>query len=413
MGGGIHYVKQDIGSSLFDSSKKNINSLQFDNNDKVSSEKIIKFSSQEKITESDVSVSIKPSTCSSVFTFGKSVEPMYFIYGSKVDITSLYYSHDLISWNLVSGLDNYTFKSVTWNGSLWVAGGVVPHDCFLAYSTDGKNWTRSNTTPFDRNGNVNAITWNGSLWVAGGDGDTLLAYSNDGKNWFGSDTNLLSSDGTVYAVTWNGSLWVAGGNKVLGYSHDGKNWNASNTNPFGSTGTINAVTWNGSLWVAGGYGDTLLAYSTDGKNWDSSTTNLSNASISTIAWNGSLWVACVDSQNVSIIYSHDGQRWNSSSFVTSNVVITILWNGSYLILVTEDNLFKSTDAENWVKINTTPPVIATGLSYNYDRPNSIIFNDSTVSININENLTNVISLDIVAPAYYPEDFKNAVISIIL
>ena len=140
----------------------------------------------------------------------------------------------------------------------------------IAYSSDGITWTPviGSTSIFTTGF---CVTWNGSLFIAGGTGDgAAFATSPDGINWVAQTSPLSGCNG----VAWNGALFVgvgvgAGGSGVSAvYSSNGQAWLAAATSPFDITG--NGVAWNGHVWVAVGDGSAgSIATSTDGSTWTS------------------------------------------------------------------------------------------------------------------------------------------------
>ena len=116
--------------------------------------------------------------------------------------STMIYSSDGISWTAsASGtaIINGEVRAVAWNGRIFVAGGFKGGSgtSCLAYSTDGITWTASSNgnTIFSGGNGVTSVTWNGSLWVAGGDGTTnRYATSVDGITWTANASgNALTS----------------------------------------------------------------------------------------------------------------------------------------------------------------------------------------------------------------------------
>ena len=110
------------------------------------------------------------------------------------------YSYNGIDWILTSysvvvGLINNL--KVGWNGQIWVisnrTNGALYDGKSLHYSLDGINWLLASTT-----GNYGSLTWNGSLWIAGSLGGAI-ASSSDGINWTEGTVNIIKV-GTSFAL---------------------------------------------------------------------------------------------------------------------------------------------------------------------------------------------------------------------
>ena len=116
---------------------------------------------------------------------------------------------------------------ITWNGTLWVAVGENINKT-SAYSYNGDDWLESPDTNVFVGGSgygwavatdyylvstqtYFSITWNGSIWIAGGT-DTIV-YSRDGINWL--PTNEISNFTTCSAVTARRILPNVGLNVVV------------------------------------------------------------------------------------------------------------------------------------------------------------------------------------------------------
>ena len=89
---------------------------------------------------------------------------------------------------------------IAWNGNTWVAVGQPsgPSTAYIAYSTNGINWTGVSRTPFTQIGL--GVCWNGVRFVASGKGGNSLAYSADGINWF-KGYNGFSTQSTTQIFT--------------------------------------------------------------------------------------------------------------------------------------------------------------------------------------------------------------------
>jgi len=185
-------------------------------------------------------------------------------------------------------------KSVVWNGSYWLAGGLSG----LRKSYDGIVWFQppgsppvsfiglaysSNAQPVLQIGASNytstfrsTITTMNVACMGNDLTNNCLRYSEDGSNWNYALSGYF--DGVARAAAYNGSnLWVAAGNQMnfqsyYLYSSNGKNWTPTNLFNF-FTGEGTAVAYGGGYWVAGadnqGLGGGTLWYSSNGIDFQS------------------------------------------------------------------------------------------------------------------------------------------------
>jgi hypothetical protein len=272
------------------------------------------------------------------------------------------YSYNGIDW-IVSVPEETMFgqlKTIAWNGSLWVAGGMRESAGVLAYSSDGILWKLA-TPGFVMFSICNTVAWNGEMWVAGGEGEKLFVYSYDGMNW--SYLTYVDPVFTVcYSLAWNGSVWVAGGSgssNSLATSTDGKTWKAV-VHSIGFLAACVCVAWNGSMFVAGGTisagGDIALLYSYNGTDWNLTYTPNLFETCYAVAWNGSMWVAGGAYNNQSALaHSEDGLYWtNAESSLPGTLVTSIAWNGSMWVATgeyTDSILYYSYNGDTWNSLN--------------------------------------------------------------
>jgi hypothetical protein len=146
-----------------------------------------------------------------------------------------------------------SLRSVTTNGSVYVAGGLG-----LATSKDGRSWSSYTGSTLTRQ--INDIEYNGSLFVAvGQDG---IATSVDGLSWINQISSIRPKQ-----VSWTGTEWLAAASSIY-ISRDGLVWSEQSTksiliSTFLYTGLSTIVTApQGTkyvkiqMWGAGGAGGT-------------------------------------------------------------------------------------------------------------------------------------------------------------
>lgn len=115
-------------------------------------------------------------------------------YGSNGTIA---YSSNAVNWTFADSSGSPFFENagetVAWNGVQWLAGGSADSNTNCLYrSTDGSNWTLIPVPSLfttDQYAIVDSIDWNGTVWnmvglgYQNGSNIQFLAYSSDGSNW--------------------------------------------------------------------------------------------------------------------------------------------------------------------------------------------------------------------------------------
>lgn len=203
---------------------------------------------------------------------------------------TLKYSFNGITWFNSSGTGFSTgANAVLWNGRLWTAVGQDTTNV-IRYSVDGVNWLSAQTAYSDT---LYTVAWNGTFYLAGGvvnSPGTGLLYSSDSLTW--SIVPSAPFQSAVYHLAWNGTLWVASSteNTVTNsrYSYDGLTWITGSGTTFLSGGR--SAAWNGTVWVQGGADITqtsLLKQSLDGRIWVNSAAN-NFTTVNTVAFSVNL-----------------------------------------------------------------------------------------------------------------------------
>jgi hypothetical protein len=318
------------------------------------------------------------------------------------------------SWTMVSNPPlSFYGLGVTWNGKLFVACGEGTNS--LCWSLDGKTWTAGTTLAGDNttllSGCFVNAKWNGKLWIAiggsigaGGSGSIgtfgsgNIAYSYDGKSWT-KVNNLSITNGRN--ILWDGKKWIAGTTSGQYYSYDGFTWSTlgtmityatciaydslepdtyiymsqpsialGKTDPKSIVYSLDGFTWtqaitprlsegfcaahNGSIWVAGGLGPYTMVYSSDGITWNPvlSSKTIFSDNVHGIVYNGTLWVAGGAGTNA-LAYSYDGLSWTPVSSIPVSNTITqvygIAWNGTMFVAAVSGTsaLAYSYDGKTW------------------------------------------------------------------
>ena len=276
-----------------------------------------------------------------------------------------------------SGIGNYGIESVSWGGSMYVAGtgsrtyflssdGAkwIQHESpgrlnmvdpalgggFEAFSIglggynypespDGLAWTRRHS----HSKLTGAVHGGGLIVATTGSGE--LVTSPDGVNWTTRDT---PSHEWMQSVAWTGTMFVAVGHgQTVLTSSDGIVWTEVTTSGLNSQ-RIDFVIWTGTRLVLTGSG--RVHYSTDAINW---TESPASTSFDTMAWSGSLLVGVGSSGQ--ILTSPDGIVWTNRVSGTSANLWSVTWTGSFFVVVGSfGTILTSSDGITWT--NRATPV---------------------------------------------------------
>lgn len=190
-------------------------------------------------------------------------------------------SDNLSNWQFETERTNWSPRgghgSVSFNGRLWVIGGIhVPYTettnnavgtAEVWSSTDGQDWTFEIEAPFGRRVGHQTLVFNNRLWVIGGYSmemwDTMndVWSSADGLYWELETANAQWASREAFgAQVFNGRLWVMGGVNDTGIEYrdvwssaDGKSWSLETVNPgFSRRRGFNVLTFAARMWVIGG-----------------------------------------------------------------------------------------------------------------------------------------------------------------
>jgi hypothetical protein len=180
------------------------------------------------------------------------------------------------SWSTITSLNNLlssnstTATAIARNETMVV---TVGGNGFCAYSTDGINWTQSNSfKTVSGSIDITGVKWLGDRWCAVGY-DRML-FSTDGINWTVSKSLFAAAGGTPiswYAFGYNGSALVASSSTKSAVSYDkGATWIVRNQltsfTPYGVTyDPVN------SRWWAVGSGNKVAVSTNNGNTWTIST----------------------------------------------------------------------------------------------------------------------------------------------
>jgi len=151
-----------------------------------------------------------------------------YTYGNSI----IYYVPGLYDWTATqpNGYSSFIGRAVAYNGSYWITVGedIALSGNTIFTSSDGINWSLSNTGINNVNWYGTAIAWNGSVWVVNGtdgSGIGIIYVSSDGINW--NTASLPGGYGTGTGnggIVWTGSYWIAQGNFMIISYDNGNTW---------------------------------------------------------------------------------------------------------------------------------------------------------------------------------------------
>ncbi len=170
-----------------------------------------------------------------------------------------------------------------------------------------------------------------------------LAWSPDGLVWHESMT--FEHDTDFKSLAWNGSQILAVSDSGVYSSDDGISWTAA---PVDGDG-YHSIAWDGTRWVGlGDSGDnwgtdwTEVGFSDDGLTWDRG--RIDGIRVYGIIWGGDRFVAQAPN---SIATSLDGLNWQIIKTFDAYIG-ELAWSGRQLIALGRDEIFTSTDFEDFI-----------------------------------------------------------------
>ena len=235
------------------------------------------------------------------------------------------------------GGTSFTGKTSNWtsvcygNGKFVVIGtkenSSYNDDSYIAYSTDGINWTTKMVWGYSE---YKGVTWdslyygNGKFVAIGTDyysnPNTLITYSTDGINW--TTKEIWSNDDYTY-LYWrslcygNGKFVAVGSSGHITYSTDGINWSMSqvDTSESGSGKPLTSVCYgNGKFYSFFEYSSGMrIAVSSNGVDWEvqNSKIDVPVSDILYVEYYNGIYVGLISPSflSYSVIASFDGISW--------------------------------------------------------------------------------------------------------
>lgn len=267
---------------------------------------------------------------------------------------------DLVSWEHITLEKGSNFYDIAYyNDSFVVLGADIElkQKVLYRYSLDNKeiSWQT-----LDWNVNMLKVA-NNKIFLLG---INELVVSPDLINWEQVVMKDEKSQGDIYydTIHFNGDLYITtGGGGFIATSADLKEWKFINEPQPGSLTSYGSTVMN-KITVA--VGDHLwIAASPDGKDWftpypeedlEEKKINIKNKEeipdyetlcLLDVTNNGEEFVA-VGHRGL-VLASKDGVSWVVKPKEINTEITDILWNGEYFVVLCEDGVFYSLDAEKW------------------------------------------------------------------
>lgn len=325
-------------------------------------------------------------------TVGAAAQRFCVAYGNGKFVIATYnsgtvaYSTDGTNWT-----ETNTGISSTWYGMAYGNGkfvAVSTNSSTYMYSEDGIAWTRG-TLPINiaQTGNINFCN---GVFLASGMYESNLKYatSTDGINWTNSSQLPANDSGFgirgVYVA--NNMFWAFPTNSsTVYYSTDGVTWNTGTHN---LSWTVWGIAHNGSVYVAhrAVSTSTEICYSSDGFNW--TTTNVPSGQYRHVTCVGSKFIA-FPKEGVLALVSDDGIHWDSVSIpygeyessANNGRALVVLNNQSVATVLYSEKTYELSLVDvqdNFIATLSGAAKIATGSytgtgTYGASNPNSLTF----------------------------------------
>lgn len=247
------------------------------------------------------------------------------------------------------------WRSVTKGEGKYVAVG---NDGYIAYSTDGENWSIPKRVGTN---NWNHVTYgNGKYMVVGDDG--FISSSTDGINWATPTTPLLNN----YPVTSNLIYVTYGDGKFVAeredastvyISSDGSTWDDFGNVFMISDEQCSGVAYGDGKFVAFGAQNSTgakVSTSTDGVKWNrQNPTQLYVGPIRDVTYGNGKFVAI---GGFYAITSTDGVKWNREVVVSKDypyLICVTFHDGYFITCGDKGKIYISNDGIGWTEVNNS------------------------------------------------------------
>ena len=257
------------------------------------------------------------------------------------------YSTDGLNWTVTNTPGSSDWYGIAYGNGKFVAVGSNADDSIC--SEDGISWT---TGTLPDNGSWSDVAYGNGKFVAvhGGALDNMAAYSEDGINW--SAATLPNSSGYWRTVAYlNGKFIALSTTQVAAYSEDGISWTEM-------TMPNNIESWQDAAYGNGKYvavaADTDAAYSEDGISWTATTLPSSGDGYWRAVTHGNgKFVAIFDSsagKSSLVAYSTDGINWTAAALPSGENWKSVNYaNGRFVAVSSDTAIAISVDGINWTE----------------------------------------------------------------
>ena len=301
----------------------------------------------------------------------------YQVANPSVTISSAFITRKdpIYNWKGTSGITtNYEIKSITY-GNIFVGVGT---SSLLVKSVDGISWSNSNVG-YGNSISFNSVTFAGTnTYVAVGQTGKIITATGIGtglSSWVECKLTNRISEGNDNQLPEDIVSTYDGEFKDISYSSSKETFvavgktSSSNKSPIfiavgiGTTEffeknknnnkNLNSVTDNTNTFVAVGDGGIIYYSTTDVNKWNFiDISNLTTQNLNKVIWNGSKFVSV--GNNGTIIVSQNGITWSLQINVniTNNLTNINYYDGVYVVLDGDGNLYYSLDLSNWEQRST-------------------------------------------------------------
>ena len=274
----------------------------------------------------------------------------------------LFYSYDGVNWknsvlsDEISQIDKMCYSE---NLGIFVAFVFYDDGRYVALSTDGINWTKTNySDPFIYSDIKYFEEKNIFMMVATPSGKLRVTTSPDGINWSSQTTQISARNGGHVCYSKKLDLFVICTQDVISFtaypkivtSTDGTNWSEIDVSSLGLR-ALNSICYSEELELFIAVGNNgFIIKSSDGINWTTVSSNTSRNLYDVAYFDESkLFVAVGD---VTILTSSDGINWNNLTIngISINKISYSNISKIFTIVGDDGKIGYSYDLTNWTLI---------------------------------------------------------------
>lgn len=220
------------------------------------------------------------------------------------------YSSDGITWKKPEGdifdTNVWNYHSIAAGNNKFVAVQTGTPSPAVAVSTDGKNWTIVQSSPFE-DYYVYGIGYGGGKFIASGciwyNSTPMVAFSSNGEDWTITDSNNYFYSGIFWGGPKGKEKFYIGYSGSFLYLSNEMTWEPV-PNPFLPSGSIMNFFWCGDRFIAESW-EIKLKYSLDGSTWHDMDHPDSAGGFSAMTWGNNKFVALSGAN----VFFSTGQKW--------------------------------------------------------------------------------------------------------